>query len=64
MGETVGDNLDNKIPLTNCKVFYQKKKKTKKQNIKCPVCSEFSWVWLGDELPGGGDCSSSWEEAQ
>ena len=57
MRETVGDNLDIEIPLTNCKVLYQEKKK---QNIKCPVCSEFSWVWLGDELPGGGDCSSSY----
>lgn len=56
MGETVGDNLHIEIPLTNCKVLYQEKKK---QNIKRPVCSEFSWVWLGDELPRRGDRSSS-----
>lgn len=37
MGETVGDNLDIKIPLTNCKVFYQKKKKQKNRtsNVLC-----------------------------
>lgn len=36
-GETVGNNLHIEIPLTNCKVLYQGKKK---QNIKCAVCSQ------------------------
>ena len=34
MRETVGDNLDIEIPLTNCKVLYQDKK-NRTSNVLC-----------------------------
>ena len=34
-GETVGNNLHIEIPLTNCKVLYQEKKKDRILNVLC-----------------------------